>query len=115
MMRTPPADVKAPPRAPRMTPARRPRLRLVSHSLESPRHVVFYDFDQPGDYVVEVITEAELAAMAPAEWPDLDRVAIMPGVGLLLMTPATKQQAADALSLYDQQAAAWKAERGIGG
>jgi hypothetical protein len=103
-MKTPRPRPSAPPR---ITPRRRPRLRLVSHTHGgAPRHAAAPTI-LGLVHIVEVITFAEMDAMTRAERPE--RAFVLPGLGFLVVrAPLYDHEAEDVESMAKQVYEAWE-------
>src|SRR4051794_15655260 len=77
-----------PARAARLVRRKGPRLRVVAHSLSTPRHIQAWRTSVDGEMVngsiLEMWTEAEWNAMHPAERPE--GASLLPGFGWAMVT-----------------------------
>lgn len=83
------------------TRMRRPRLRVVSHTLPTPRRLMPWAFGDPNyqtRILVEHWTEAEWALLAEAEKPE--NAAFLPGAGWILVERPEWREFQDAKDAY---------------
>ena len=95
------------------TRRRRPKLRVIGDDRRPARHRLLYG-SWPTGFVVEFWSEAEFAALAPWEMPDIRYTGWLPGTGHLIKRDIeSKEEEEEILAEQAAQVQDWKAVRGI--